>query len=107
MDMVQEEQDGGLVGGSGTTEGQNEGGLSYSGGYRIGTGGTQTSGGTQIQYRNGAVIAQVIAGDFGFGANDNVPEDNVTNVRQAGGGGGYYGGATSVHGGAGRRFIIY
>lgn len=102
MDMVQEEPDGGLVGGSGTTEGQNAGGLSYSGGYCIGTGGTQSSGGTMITYQNSAIIAQNITGSFGYGG-----VDLSVMAAQSGGGGGYYGGAISSHGGAGRWFIIY
>ena len=66
----------------------------YTNGYIIGTGGTQTTGGHQIQYYlNGQVVSNLdkIAS---FGTN------NIS-LSQSGGGAGYYNGAGSSHGGAG------
>lgn len=79
---------GGLIGGDGSTGGQNSGGLAY--GYSYWTGGTQTSGGTNRRYQNGVLLSSGISGLFGTGS-----------TGQSGGGGGWYGGAGSGHGGAG------
>ena len=101
---------GGLIGGSGTTEGQDKAGLESSYGYCYGTGGTQTSGGKTIGYINEIIVLDLITGNFGNATYEKGPIDPTNPIlfgMQSGGGGGYYAGGYAFHGGGGRRFFIY
>ena len=63
-------------------------------GHNIGTGGTQTQGGSILLYdTSGNLLSSTVTGKFG--------DANSENETQSGGGSGYYGGGYSGHGGAG------
>lgn len=84
-----------LVGESGTAVNYStSGNIPTYNAYAIGTGGTQTQGGTFIQYdASGIIKTTKITGSFG--------DANISGGVQSGGGSGYYGGGMSGHGGAG------